>query len=94
MIIHNSYISKNDKFIQVINDYKELFRVSTKEFLDVLDSLCIGKNGAIWIMCKLFEKFVENIERGIKEKISNELENLMNSNVNINEEVLNEKYIL
>ena len=91
MIIHSSYISKNDKFIQIINDDDKFFRVSTKEFLDVLDSLCIGKNGAIWVMCKLFEKFVENIERGIKEKFTNELENLMNSNVNINEEVLNER---
>ena len=90
MIIHSSYISKNDKFIQVINDDDKFFRVPTKEFLDVLDSLCIGKNGAIWVMCKLFEKFVENIERGIKEKFTNELENLMNSNV-INEEVLNER---
>lgn len=91
MIIHSSYIYKNDKFIQVINDDDKFFRVSTKEFLDVLDSLCIGKNGAIWVMCKLFEKFVENIERGIKEKFTSELENLMNSNVNINEEVLNER---
>ncbi len=90
MIIHSSYIYKNDKFIQVINDDDKFFRVSTKEFLDVLDSLCIGKNGAIWVMCKLFEKFVENIERRIKEVLSNEVENLLNNNVNINEEVLKE----
>lgn len=91
MIIHSSYIFKDDKFIQVMNDNGRVFRVSTQAFLDVLDSLCIGKNGAVWVMCKLFKKFVKNIEDRMKKEFSNELEDLMNNDVNINEEVFYER---
>ncbi|MYB71763.1 MAG: hypothetical protein F4X75_25090 [Gemmatimonadetes bacterium] len=91
MIIHSSYIFKGDKFIQVMNDNGRVFRVSTQAFLDMLDSLCIGKNGAVWVMCKLFKKFVKNIEDRMKKEFSNELEDLLNNDVNINEEVFYER---
>ncbi len=91
MIIHSSYVFKDDKVIQVMNDHGRVFRVSTQEFLDVLDSLCIGKNGAIWVMCKLFKEFVEKIEDRMKKEFSNELEDLLNNDVNINEEVFYER---
>ncbi len=91
MIIHSSYIYKDDKTVHVVNDKGECFRVSVKEFLDVLDSLCIGKNGAIWAMCKLFEEFVKDIGGKITKAIfPGEIETLLNNGVNINEEVWNE----
>lgn len=91
MIIHSSYIFKDDKLIQVMNDNGRVFRVSTQSFLDVLDSLCIGKNGAVWVMCKLFKKFVKNIEDRMKKEFSDELEDFLNNDVNINEEVFYER---
>lgn len=73
-----------------MNDDGWAFRFSTQELLDVLDSLCIRKDGAIWVMCVSFEKFVKNIEKRMKEKFLDEFEKLLNKKVDLNAAVFDE----
>ena len=90
-IIHSSFLEKRGDIFLVANDYGYVFSVSVEDFLDALASLCIEKNGAIMVMCDLFEKSANEIENLIKEKFANRLQDSWDNNeIEINNDILND----
>ena len=65
-IIHASYIQKTDAELAVTNDLGNHFTVSSKEFMFILESLCLGEGDTIIAMCEFFRVHVKKLQEVCK----------------------------